>query len=149
MKSSVCLLVITFCVVEISAEKGFKLEEFVIPGSQTLRANGTVCEHIPYMASIRLRSQERKESFGNGHFCGGVFITSSHVLTLASCLSRSKKVEADEIEIIAGTRYRYDATEAKTFNPSRIIIHPNYDSQSISNNVAIIVVSSSDLSQFK
>lgn len=145
MKSLVCLLVITFCVVEISAENAFKLEDFVIPGIKTLRANGTVCEHIPYMASIRMSSQERKESFGNGHFCGGVFVTNTHVLTLASCLSRSKNLEVDEIEIIAGTRYRYDATEAVTFHASGIIIHPDYDKQSISNNVAVIVVSSFDL----
>lgn len=139
MKSVVCL-VIAVCFANIVAQSGFHLEDFVIPGVRTPRANGTVCEHIPYMASIRMRSQD-KEMFGNGHFCGGVFVSSSHVLTLASCLSRSTEIEVAEIEIIAGTRYRYDRTEAKSFQVKGYSLHPDYDKRNISSNVAIIFVS--------
>lgn len=129
-----------FCFVRIGADI-FEIKDFVIPGIKTQHVNGTVCEHIPYMASIRLSSQERKEVFGYGHFCGGVFISNFHVLTLASCLSRSKKMEVDDIEIIAGTRYRYDETEAVKFHISDYFIHPDYDKESISNNLAIMIVS--------
>lgn len=139
MKSVVCLVIVV-CFANIVAQSSFHLDDFVIPGVGTPRANGTVCEHIPYMASIRLRSQDR-EIFGNGHFCGGVFISSSHVLTLASCLSRSTEMEVAEIEIIAGTRYRYDKTEAKSFQVKGYSLHPDYEKQNISNNVAIIFVS--------
>lgn len=78
--------------------------KFGIPGLKPTQANGTVSEHIPYMASLRMVSQDDK--FGTGHFCGGVFVSRKHVLTVASCVSRLYQIHPDEIVIVAGTRYR-------------------------------------------
>lgn len=115
-------------------------EQGVLP----MQTNGSVSEQISYMASIRLSSFETSEEFGYGHFCGGVFVSSRHILTLASCLSRSSVITAEELQIVAGTRYRYDSTEAKIFQVAKYELHPDYSVNDIPNNLAIIFVSKQD-----
>lgn len=115
--------------------------KFGIPGLKPTQANGTVSEHIPYMASLRLVNQENDEKFGYGHFCGGVFVSRTHVLTVASCISRSFLMQPNEMVVIAGTRYRYDETEANKFDVEKFVIHPDYVVTQLPHNLAIIYVS--------
>lgn len=123
------------------ADDGIELDAFGVQGTSIKFSNGTVSEHTPFMASIRLQSQEISEKFGYGHFCGGVFISKQHILTLASCLSRSSVITAAEIQIVGGTRYRYDDTYAQLYLISRYILHPDYDVSDLRNNLAILFVS--------
>lgn len=109
-------------------------------------ANGTISEQIPYMVSIRHRIREA-DGFGFGHFCGGVLISATHILTLGSCVNRSTSDggriiwRPDELRLALGSRYRYDPANNLLLTPSRIIIHPEYNWDGLLNNVALIIVS--------
>ena len=124
-----------------SADDVIEMAEFGSPGITSAIVNGTVSEHIPYMASIRLISHEKSEGFGYGHFCGGVFVSKQHVLTLASCLSNGFEIKPDEIEVIAGTRYRYEEADARKFLIEKYVLHPDYTMIGLPNNLAILTVS--------
>ena len=93
------------------------------------------------MVSIRTKAKEA-EGFGLGHFCGGVLISKSHVLTLGSCINNGKTVyKPDEINLVLGSRNRYDSVNTKTASPSQIKVHPDFNQTTLINNVAIITVS--------
>lgn len=146
MKSFVCALVIflisnNLAIQLSSGDDSISLNDFENAGILPHQHNGTVSEHIKFMASIRLKSDESKNKFGYGHFCGGVFISRKHILTVASCLKRVETLDPNDLLIIAGTRYRYDSTEADILEASQIKLHPNYAIKSLPNNVAIITVS--------
>lgn len=112
-------------------------------------ANGSISEYFPYMVSIRLESEEAGDDgvgYGFGHFCGGVLITTSHVLTLGSCIDRTiDGIETiyrpDELNLVFGSNLRYFLNESFTESPSKITVHPEYDFPDLLNNVAIIHVS--------
>lgn len=135
-------------IITANADDDIVLEEFGVLNHMPRISNGTVSELTPYAASIRLLSEEMNKQFGFGHFCGGVFISRTHVLTLASCLERTKIVYSYELQIVGGTRYRYDSTDAQILSAKEIVIHPEYSINDISNNLAIIFVSTSSLSLF-
>jgi secreted trypsin-like serine protease len=87
--------------------------------------NGTVSEHIPFMASLRLK--ELESVFGYGHICGAVFITRRHLLTAAVCVVRiDKDYKAEDLVVVAGVRNRYDASGAYKFNVASITTRSEY-----------------------
>lgn len=139
MKSLVFILLVAASA--ISADDNIVMPEFHSQGIIPTINNGTVSEHIPYMASIRLFSEELNKIFGYGHFCAGVFITRKHVLTVATCMNRERVILPVELRIVAGTRYRYDDAEAKVSTVEKLVIHPDYSIASIPNNIAVIFVS--------
>jgi len=104
-----------------------------------LAINETVSAHIPYMASLRLVASEVNKTLGYGHFCGAVFVSRRHLVTLASCLDK----QPSEIQIVAGTRYRYEEVSKVNLTAERFVIHSGYTAKNLPNNVAIIVVSGS------
>lgn len=124
-----------------SGQENIDTFKFGIPGLKPTQANGTVSEHIPYMASLRMANQENDKNFGYGHFCGGVFVSRTHVLTVASCVSRSFQMQPNEIVVIAGTRYRYEETDANKYEVDKFVIHPDYVVTQLPHNLAIIYVS--------
>ena len=112
----------------------------------TFVANGSISKHISYMVSIRHKAREN-DGFGFGHFCGGVLISRSHVLTLASCINRTTNEggriiwRPDELRLVVGSRYRYDPESSLVFLASEIRMHPEYNWNELRNNVALIIVS--------
>lgn len=140
MKSLILLLVFIVSVINADDES-VELPTFHVAGIVPTMNNGTVSEQIPYMASIRLLSEEINQKFGYGHYCGGVFITRKHILTLASCLSRKSMITPQEVLVVAGTRYRYDNTQAQISAVEKIEIHPDYAINGLPNNIAVIFVS--------
>lgn len=128
-------------IIAAKADDAIELEDFGLLDISPMMGNGTVSELTSYMASLRLLSEDMNKQFGYGHFCGGVFISRQHVLTLASCLQRSRIVYSFELQIVGGTRYRYDNTDANILFASQIVIHPGYSTTEIPNNLAIIFVS--------
>lgn len=126
-----------------SADDDIVLEDFGLLDISPTMGNGTVSELTPYMASLRMLREDMNNQFGYGHFCGGVFISRKHVLTLASCLQRKNEiVYSYDLEVVAGTRYRYDSSDAKILSVGQIIIHPGYVFETdIPDNIAIVQVS--------
>ncbi|CAL3965484.1 unnamed protein product [Diplocarpon coronariae] len=75
---------------------------------------------------------------GSSLFCGGVLLNANTVLTAAHC---SVDYAASEVSIRAGSlRYATGGTVSKI---SKILVHPNYDSKTIDNDIALWTLSSS------
>ncbi|OWP05488.1 hypothetical protein B2J93_7832 [Marssonina coronariae] len=74
---------------------------------------------------------------GSSLFCGGVLLNANTVLTAAHC---SVDYAASEVSIRAGSlRYATGGTVSKI---SKILVHPNYDSKTIDNDIALWTLSS-------
>lgn len=105
--------------------------------------NGTVSEHVTFMASLRLKALDLP--YGKGHICGAVFITRQHLLTAAVCIVRIDKDYApNELEVVAGVRSRYDVSHASHFEVSRIYYREEYQRFPVlgmDGNLVILVVS--------
>ncbi|CAO1383641.1 unnamed protein product [Diamesa tonsa] len=137
MKTVVHFVVLLVIVVQIQAASN---DDWNNEPVSTFIANGSVSEYVPYMVSIRTKAKEA-EGFGFGHFCGGVLITKSHVLTLGSCINNGKTVyKPNEINLVLGSRNRYDQLRTLIATPSQIRVHPEFNYADILNNIAIITL---------
>ncbi|CAF1310126.1 unnamed protein product [Rotaria sordida] len=84
----------------------------------------------PWMVSLA------KRSLNNLHLCGGVLLTRRHVLTAAHCIEDFKGIS--DMNILAGIHH---VNEKKlSISALSIDIHPQYDSETFANDVAIITL---------
>ena len=103
----------------------FEYEEQEIEATAGKIGNGTLSEHIPFLASLRLKLED--SPFGKGHICGAVFITRQYLLTAAVCVVRiDKDYGPEELEVVAGIRSRYDDSGAYSFKVSEVIVRSEY-----------------------
>uniref|UniRef100_A0A1B0DMV7 Peptidase S1 domain-containing protein n=1 Tax=Phlebotomus papatasi TaxID=29031 RepID=A0A1B0DMV7_PHLPP len=81
---------------------------------------------FPYQASLR--------SSGNAHFCGGFIANNRWIVSAAHCtVGRSL---ANTI-VVLGAHSR--TTGGTRFNSNRIVNHPNYNSNTIANDVSVVM----------
>lgn len=85
---------------------------------------------FPYQVSLRTSSN-------NAHFCGGSVLNNRWIITAASCAQG--KVPAG-ITIMAGSK---SLSRGGSYHQvDRIIVHPNFDEYSLSNDVSVMRVRS-------
>ncbi|KAJ9082583.1 hypothetical protein DSO57_1003353 [Entomophthora muscae] len=89
--------------------------------------------HYPWMANI---------NFDEKHFCGGVFLSPSALMTAAHCSSKPRGAYSVEFR-----RYNISAPAAsesvQTFQVSKIVVHPEYRGTMAPNDIAIWKLASS------
>jgi secreted trypsin-like serine protease len=132
-----CLIISAFSLIQANDDEEQEVQEIT-----PFIGNGSVSLQMSFMVSIRRASEELTNvHFGNGHVCGGVILTRTHILTAASCIQiKETRVPTDDILVIAGTRYRYDNAGVESSVAKNISIHPGYTFDPLNNNLAIIEV---------
>lgn len=72
---------------------------------------------------------------GNSHFCGGSIISNTWILTAAHCVLGQS---ASNIKVHCGTTNQTQLSNGQFVQASQIIIHPNYNTTTSDNDIALI-----------
>ena len=94
---------------------------------------GKLAELTPYMAGL-------VDEGGTYAFCGGTFIAPRIVMTAAHCVEDSFK----KIKVSAGILRNEDHTTAPLIPVEAVFVHPDYDSDNLQNDIAILHLASYD-----
>lgn len=89
--------------------------------------NNTTIEQHPWQVSIR--------SANGNHFCGGSILARDWILTASHCVIG---LRAADLRIAAGITMRTDNGTGQYRQVAQIIMHPNFNAQTLENDVALI-----------
>ncbi|CAO1364180.1 unnamed protein product [Diamesa serratosioi] len=120
---SFVFIFVTLCNAEVAIDRNSR-----ITGGNEARIG-----QFPYMVALILGLPNYGESF-----CGGSIISTSFVLTAAHCLE-----EVIQVNVLAGIHNIFLDTPAynQEVYPNHILKHPQYDSESLQNDIGLIFVS--------
>ncbi|XP_059052819.1 trypsin-1-like [Achroia grisella] len=89
---------------------------------------------VPYQASLR-----RILSGSWAHICGAVVISNNAVLTAAHC-GATYEYNTATLGVVLGTSYRQSG--GQSYNVSKIIVHEEYSSITLENDITIVILAS-------
>ena len=101
-----------------------------------LRGDVVSPHSFPWLVSLR----EFNDVYLYDHFCAGILITPSHVLTAAHCVS---KLNSRNLLAILGLHQRNDVSlyaKRNTYAVSGITVHENYRRSTNENDIALITL---------
>ncbi len=109
--------------------------------NRIIGGNDTTIDQNPWQVSMRATNNHHIVGARNNHICGGSILTSEWILTAAHCVTNTingNVIGVNEITISAGITQRNDLTTGQYRNVAQIVRHPNYNSITFENDLALI-----------
>ncbi|CAF3621566.1 unnamed protein product [Rotaria sordida] len=129
-----CMLIF-LCIVQSSAQAVYTCNSNASCGCSTNSTtvnriiNGETAEATAWSWTVSLLIEF-------SYFCGGSILSDSWIITAAHCM---EKVKPSDVIVYAGSNIRFTGSQSR--KPSRIVVHPNYDSSAYTNDIALIELS--------
>lgn len=89
---------------------------------------------VPWQASLAVS--------GTNIFCGASLVTDRHLVTAAHCLAGVQAGVLDMVDIVLGEYNTRDSEPGLRRKILRVIIHPQFDEESLRNDLAVVVLQS-------
>jgi secreted trypsin-like serine protease len=102
---------------------------------------GTNSPVQPFFGSLRI-GHDRSQTF-----CGGTFIRKDVIVTAAHCIAGM--ISSNLHVTIGESRHYANVLTKKRARINRVIVHPEFDSGSLKNDIALVVVDPQDLKHIK
>ncbi|XP_054157365.1 chymotrypsin-2-like [Oppia nitens] len=107
---------------------------FLRPKSRIIGGEVANIEDFPYQVSVR-------DIQTNDHYCGGTIVSKRLIVTAAHCMDGIKsKIKDGKVVVTVGTNEISGGVNYNVDKAHGIIIHNNYNSSSMVNDIAILIV---------
>ncbi len=105
------------------------------PSSRIIDGTISVAEDWPYMTAL----VNKGVSAYYGQFCGGSYIGENYILTAAHCVDNKGP---DDLDVVVGIhQLSLEGSQGARIEVEHIFIHPDYDSNNLVNDIAILRLS--------